>query len=147
MIQHKLSFKSLTNKYILIFSSFILFFSILLPVNAHIVGIEQGSRQETEGRRKNWMGIQTPTSSQDCMDGGVLYSLFPLATGRGQESVFSSAFCLLPSNVLDNQKSINYNNNRQSQAKPSFRINRKRYKRPQNVVPFKRTTSTTHILR
>lgn len=82
MSKHKFYFRSWRNKYILYFNSFVLFFSLLTPANAHM--------------------------------------------------------------LVKNKESISQHQNRQSQAKPRARIIKRKYGIYWNVIPIKKTTSSTY---
>ena len=67
--------------------------------------VEEGRRQEAEGRRNKLEGDSNPSclgATKQEFSGG-LEPKFPLVTGRVQETAFPSASCLLPSAFLDNQ--------------------------------------------
>jgi hypothetical protein len=64
---------------------------------------EEGRRQRAEGRRVQYsLGFKPRLNDRhQIFDfGGGLKPLLPLVAGRGQETEFPSAFCLLPSAFL-----------------------------------------------
>lgn len=66
--------------------------------------LEEGRRQEAEGRRNDWMGILTPTNRRHRIDGGVLDPV-----GQGIRAYLETFSFLLPSALCLARRAIKFN--------------------------------------